>query len=88
MYDAILENPPSQDEIDPALEKLLQDYLKRMWPTSSHERHHFNRFSIVETPSVTTPAASDETDYVWDIFYHRPGTYTQALMDAVAVGTM
>lgn len=32
MYDAILENPSAQDEIDPALEKLLQDYLNRMWP--------------------------------------------------------
>lgn len=30
MYDAVLENPPAQEQIDPALESLLQDYLKRM----------------------------------------------------------
>jgi len=70
MYDAILENSPAQEQIDPALEKLLQDYLK------------------LETPSATTAATSEEADYVWDIFYHRPGSYTQALMDAVAVGTV
>ncbi|KIK59268.1 hypothetical protein GYMLUDRAFT_85937 [Collybiopsis luxurians FD-317 M1] len=69
MYDAVLENSSAQDQIDPALEKLLQDYLK------------------LEAPSI--PAASTEdADYVWDIFYHKPGTYTQALMDAVAVGTV
>ncbi|KAF5381221.1 hypothetical protein D9757_007846 [Collybiopsis confluens] len=68
MYDAILANLPAQEEIDPALEKLLQDYLN------------------LDTPS--TPVTSDDADYVWDIFYHKPGTYTQALMDAVTIGTV
>ncbi|KAJ3798789.1 hypothetical protein GGU11DRAFT_863802 [Lentinula aff. detonsa] len=70
MYDAVLENPPAEEQIDPALEKLLQDYLK------------------LETSSVTTPTASKAEDYVWDIFYHRPRTYTQSLIDVVAVGTV
>ncbi|KAJ3999861.1 hypothetical protein F5050DRAFT_1709433 [Lentinula boryana] len=70
MYDAVLENPPAEEQIDPALEKLLQDYLK------------------LETSSVPTPTASKAADYVWDIFYHRPRTYTQSLTDAVAVGTV
>ncbi|KAJ3813555.1 hypothetical protein EV368DRAFT_72115 [Lentinula lateritia] len=70
MYDAVLENPPAQEQIDPALERLLQDYLK------------------LQTPSASIPATAENEDYVWDIFYHRPRTYTQALMDAVAVGTV
>ncbi|KAJ3864459.1 hypothetical protein EV359DRAFT_81422 [Lentinula novae-zelandiae] len=70
MYDAVLENPPAQEQIDPALESLLQDYLK------------------LQTPSASIPATAENEDYVWDIFYHRPRTYTQMLMDAVAVGTV
>ncbi|KAJ3785563.1 hypothetical protein GGU10DRAFT_427893 [Lentinula aff. detonsa] len=90
MYDAVLENPPAEEQIDPALEKLLQDYLKRMSfeihvkPT----RQYIVSVLPVETSSVTTPTASKAEDYVWDIFYHRPRTYTQSLTDVVAVGTV
>ncbi|KAJ4481877.1 hypothetical protein J3R30DRAFT_2094562 [Lentinula aciculospora] len=70
MYDAVLENASAEERIDPALEKLLQDYL------------------TLETPSVAIPATPEENDYVWDIFYHRPRTYAQALMDLLAVGTV
>ncbi|KAJ3757310.1 hypothetical protein EV360DRAFT_95293 [Lentinula raphanica] len=70
MYDAVLENNPPEEQLDPAIEKLLQDYLK------------------LETPSATSSTASEEADYVWDIFYHRPRTDTQSLADYVTVATV
>ncbi|KAL0066209.1 hypothetical protein AAF712_006834 [Marasmius tenuissimus] len=76
MYDAVLERS-EEPEMDPEMENimpLLQAYLK-------------SKFSVLSNTPAVPAMTEDESDYVWDIFYHRPGA-RQDWTQTSTVGTV
>uniref|UniRef100_A0A0W0G092 Probable RNA polymerase II nuclear localization protein SLC7A6OS n=1 Tax=Moniliophthora roreri TaxID=221103 RepID=A0A0W0G092_MONRR len=60
MYDAVLSDQRDEPaEVDPAIEKIMP--LLEAY------------LKMENTPASTATDKSSDNDYVWDIFYHRPG---------------
>lgn len=78
MYDAILSEGGSMR--DPEMEKflpLLNDYLKNTLATSP-----------CITSGTGTPINESSSDYVWDVFYHRPASLSEWNSVAARTGTI
>ncbi|KDQ62178.1 hypothetical protein JAAARDRAFT_170388 [Jaapia argillacea MUCL 33604] len=70
MYDAVpsVPEPSAAEAMDTEMEKflpMLQDYLR------------VNDITIPTTPPVGSTSQSQEDEYVWDIFYHRPASLSE-----------
>ncbi|KAK7056625.1 hypothetical protein VNI00_002342 [Paramarasmius palmivorus] len=74
MYDAVLsEQHDEPADVDPALEKIMP--LLEAY------------LKMENSQSTNTTSQKSEDDYVWDIFYHRPGPHQQWTQTAT-VGTV
>lgn len=84
MYDAILAAPAEERELDPEMEKfqaMLQDYLRV-------NEVDISKPGVSPLDTVMKSPGQEESDYVWDVFYHRPVTLAEWNELAANIGTL
>ncbi|KAK0463951.1 uncharacterized protein EV420DRAFT_1303814 [Desarmillaria tabescens] len=88
VFDAIPEDNPSSHEMDRQLEKIMPMLKAYLNGASLDTFSCFLRlnFSLVDDAAASEPAP-ESSDYVWDVFYHRPSTLSE-WNEAAAVGTL
>ncbi|KAH6911441.1 hypothetical protein BKA70DRAFT_1370631 [Coprinopsis sp. MPI-PUGE-AT-0042] len=85
MYDAILATPAEERELDPEMEKfqaMLNDYLRVNDVNISHKQGGPSLDTVMKSPGT------EESDYVWDVFYHRPVTLAEWNEMAANIATL
>ena len=76
MYDAVLDDATNVDEpVDPEMEKflpMLKEYLRSLYVLPIRLSLYWHSLVNDEPANILNTSSSTVSEYVYDLFYHRP----------------